>query len=1281
MIRRSLFLLLTAFAFNSANAQDPFAQLKLPQVIPPSPEVAALGKVGALSAGLHTGSANVSIPLYELSMNDFKMPIMLSYSSNGVKVDEIPGRAGLGWNLIAGGVVNRVVHDEPDGVGQPLAPPANPNVQDANLVSYLKSSADYEFDTEQDEYSYSFNGQSGKFFVDALGVGHCIPHNNFKIVVNGFNQASKSVVIWTSDGTRYDFGGSSIKEKTRSITVSGTVNKQAFYEMAWFLTKITTPKGEVINFFYSPITIRTKQGNFQTVIKPSMPQGGEACMDGQLTCQPSDNKGLTILDYDTYYLSSISAGNGINIDFIYEQRPDLSGDTRLTDLIVSASVPNYPVTIKKYGFVYTEPTSNNGHAPLNRRYFLTKLKSYDLLSGTDGTPLAWLEHNFEYDDMNGLGQRLSYAQDFFGYYNGLDGNNYSLYFIPQTTNLQTYYNGNVGIDRNPSESATQKGILKKVTYPTGGTDEYFFEANTITHFSSATSYSSKDIGGSGLNTMDPQTHISGFFTANSNQSVTLYLNCFKSPAFPDAPGNEGDRIYEFKLLNLTTGTTAFYKKYFYYTSESYTVSLVSGNAYQLQVTAWGQVNAGNASLFYNPNVTSAFTNDNVGGLRVKEIRSYDPVSNKYNSKYYKYAPLSDMAKSSGIGVTRTANTEFITTGIVCRKGLAFTIISCGSASISSNSQAPLYTFGGSHVAYSSVIESDDPLFKNGCVEHLFTTYLPFSSGYALVGSVIMNAPIAASPDMNGQEHTTRYYKKSSTGLILLKEVNNYYSEDFRVYSSITNYITRKRWDYPATYSPAIAEEFYGFDLMKYEMKSYYIRLDSTVTRDYDPNGQNPLITKTGYEYSSPTHFAPTKVESYASDNIPVSTLNKYPIDFASGTNAYQAMVGKNQITAVIEAKSFKGTTELTTVKTDYNNSFSGVSTIAPEFIKTQKTSGGSLETRIHFYKYDAGGNPLEVAKEGGKRISYIYDYNNNFPVAEFNNASLSTDSLAYTSFESSGLGYWNFDFNPVTDYSAPSGYWCHNLTNGSITRTINSTKTYFVTYWLKASSGAVSVNGSSATLLSTKNGWNCYRHQISSTSSVTISGTGKIDELRLYPVGAQLTTYAYKPFVGVVSVINPANQLSQYEYDGYNRLRLVRDGDRNILKQYEYAYQKNFTPCSNTTANWVNMGIERCVQTGPNNNYNGLKERQEKDINNCSPTYLQIRWASITPTGCSTTSCSGEGYRIPTGGSTCVPGQQIFIYQTYLDGQWECKYYYYWPQDGYRSQDYISYNFYVCGVN
>lgn len=86
------------------------------------------------------------------------------------------------------------------------------------------------------------------------------------------------------------------------------------------------------------------------------------------------------------------------------------------------------------------------------------------------------------------------------------------------------------------------------------------------------------------------------------------------------------------------------------------------------------------------------------------------------------------------------------------------------------------------------------------------------------------------------------------------------------------------------------------------------------------------------------------------------------------------------------------------------------------------------------------------------------------------------------------------------------------------------------------------------------NGWNYFEHKITGQTSITLSGAGNLDEVRLYPSDAQMTTYAYEPQIGITSVCDVNNRITYYEYDGLQRLTLLRDQDRNIIKKIQYKH-------------------------------------------------------------------------------------------------------------------------------
>jgi YD repeat-containing protein len=189
----------------------------------------------------------------------------------------------------------------------------------------------------------------------------------------------------------------------------------------------------------------------------------------------------------------------------------------------------------------------------------------------------------------------------------------------------------------------------------------------------------------------------------------------------------------------------------------------------------------------------------------------------------------------------------------------------------------------------------------------------------------------------------------------------------------------------------------------------------------------------------------------------------------------------------------------------------------------------------------------------------IWDYNGEYVIAEVKNAKQS--NTAYTSFESNGNGNWTFTGTASNDPTSPTGNYSYNLsqTNGSITKSgLTSSSGYIVSYWSKTGTN-FTVTGSSSVKQGktiTRNGasWTYFEHIITGINSTTISGTGNIDELRLYPSNALMRTYTYTPIIGMTSECDINNKVTYYNYDGFARLIDIRDQDGNIIKTMRYHY-------------------------------------------------------------------------------------------------------------------------------
>jgi hypothetical protein len=229
------------------------------------------------------------------------------------------------------------------------------------------------------------------------------------------------------------------------------------------------------------------------------------------------------------------------------------------------------------------------------------------------------------------------------------------------------------------------------------------------------------------------------------------------------------------------------------------------------------------------------------------------------------------------------------------------------------------------------------------------------------------------------------------------------------------------------------------------------------------------------------------------------------------------------------------------------------------------------EVEQNFSQYDALGNLLAFSNKQ-QNICFLRDYNNQYKVASVNNAAY--NDVAYTSFEAEGNGNWTItDGAAINDPTAPTGAKVFSLAPVGlppadiVKLNLTASTTYFITYWTKGTTTATiagSVNSSIGTgqKLKSINGWDLYKHVVSGTTSVKIIGNIIIDELRLYPSNAQMTTSTFQPLVGQTCSCDPNNVISYYEYDEFNRVKLIKDQNKNIIKQYCYTNSGQVQNCN-----------------------------------------------------------------------------------------------------------------------
>lgn len=337
-----------------------------------------------------------------------------------------------------------------------------------------------------------------------------------------------------------------------------------------------------------------------------------------------------------------------------------------------------------------------------------------------------------------------------------------------------------------------------------------------------------------------------------------------------------------------------------------------------------------------------------------------------------------------------------------------------------------------------------------------------------------------------------------------------------------------------------------------------------------------LITLKENKYDFERSVSPAIVYSNDSKgNIRMEVL-KYPTDFIgivdsdTITGGIRKLLDRHIYRPVIEHSIYlknsdsSNTRLLGSVFTSYRKDISvpyrlyamPVSTPITDFAPSN-TSGindNRYQQRILFNKYDSMGNLLEQQKINDVKLNYLWDHNHTIPIAQVTNADSS--SIAYSSFEADTRGGWTYMSVLVNDTFYITGNKSYRMSGGNITRTGLPSSTYIVSYW--GYNGSVNVNSSGPTRTGkTIGSWTYYEHEITGTS-VTVSGSNVIDELRLYPKGAQMTTYTFSPLVGMTTQCDLNNRILYYEYDIFKRLKTIKDEDGRILKRMDYKYQGSY---------------------------------------------------------------------------------------------------------------------------
>ncbi|WP_323787685.1 RHS repeat domain-containing protein [Psychroserpens sp.] len=1129
---------------------------ELPQVIPPSPTVANLMQFEEVPVSYYTGQPNISIPLYSKALNtELGINLALSYNTQGIKINNRSGWVGTGWSLQAGGVISRTVRGIPD----------ESTLNSAKGVMHLDDYWDYETisvedqlrynwrvvgsstnrnDSEVDLYQFNFLNYSGRFVIIKEGTTF-VPKlisksHNFKIeFIHTTNYVISSFIVTDAFGYKFTFD---IVETTTSSPFTGSIpqggegsisSSGAGFDYtvnsAWHLSSIKTSNDLTLATFNYTTSqedyVASVNRTYNEIIDIDNATLEQVLSNsyniGQLNPKATISKFHT--SAPTQKLSSIVFRDSTKVvfDLSINSHPETGGAVLDKIRIVDARDPNNIIENKHFKFDYIDLPNPNPD-----RLWLTKIT--ETANGINH------DYKFTYKKKHLLPGFDSVETDDWGYFSGIGSSTIAC------GNSETF-----------SDLKITNGLLTSIEYPTGGIKEFVFEHNSYSF-----------IGNQSITYNDYMENPRNLSTQSVNDSFSHQnLNSTIPRSISTVILDFEQDIYITSHITNTTGSASQISNYrieLIKNGESYSGLMELGEAchivrdvpagsYNLILRLGGAgSNILNESFIIEgtTGIDYVDANSNIdqemigGGVRIKDIIFKESISSNDHLKKVTYQYVNDQvigglngnesssgtidAKQDRLGRNYTHSVK---------KHLFSTVGNSPGSFLPRIVEYSVRQEGvnvelsqGSYVGYRSVKVSEE---NNGHTMYAFTSpfdYPSESSTFSLPHSY----PRENLDYKRGLLSEQKVYDNSTPARILKKVSNSYNIEDpnydnvdfifksryshkpdlceyiqfFDTYESFRDEIPSQGYmplcnNYACIIDTSIYNCGGAIPQLATDFKSGWAQMLGTTTTEYfydEQSNQTSSVSRQEFEYNT-DNFQISKQYSYFDEKGTEQeylTQFYYPIDntYPGGGNSgsiRQQLIDINKINVVLETKNKKNNTWLSQTFNIYNDfdQDPNKKLLLPEKIKVGK-GAVTPEERIKFYDYDDYGNPLEVSKTLGAHITYIWGYNDMYPIAKIENATYADVS------------------NYVVNLKA--------LSNADDDTTI----------------GFVGNEGSLRQAL---------------------------DNLRNDLLDSQVTTFTYDPIIGVTSVTDPRGNTSYYVYDDFNRLKMIKDKDGNILSENEYVYR------------------------------------------------------------------------------------------------------------------------------
>jgi YD repeat-containing protein len=1129
--------------------------------IPPSPNAASLGRFGEIPVSKATGIPDISIPLFNFSQRGINVPISLSYHAGGIRVADEASWVGLGWALNAGGVITRVMRGKPDErefLINSQKTPTRSGIQNSfskdliNTYIFVNEISKGNIDFEPDQFYFNVNGHSGSFLFGIERRPVILP---FKNVIIDYVKTTNDIVEFTitdENGLIYYFGGDGYTELTIPESTDHTYH--APFISAWYLRKIRNPfVNSEVNFYYDSNPLSFSSSYSSSAV-------WEETRFGSIRQISAESEQISTQTVNGLILSKIILDN-IEIFFHATSARDGQGRFKLDSISVVESFTNELQRKVRFSFDYF----NSGFGP-SFNYDRLRLDGLEITGSSVNDSQSY---QFEYSQIP-LPPKDSKSIDHWGFFNGK--NNQSR--LPPVSVFGTTFGS---ADRKPDPEFTQAGILRKINYPTGGWTRFTYENNTYGKYPQpediADEKITRTIHSSGtwdgdewsiiqfdqellqLNLPDPRDNILidslSLFSDYGYLDLIIHADLIIPPdhGHPEPPSaiveiihnNSELALYSF-LLNETNQTIS-----------KQIPNLDNILNYSLRLITFGNEEISASAYInykrYDPRDLKNKIEVLGGGLRIREIESFDPQNNESNLKTYDYGLTGYLTNPGKISYsTITHNIRDIASGSIGLGGIdAFSFEFRQLMHLST----PAGGLGSSQnsVSYQKVTEYfGTPDVNMGKLETEFF----FKMDNAIGGPLYL-------PKMSYQSIRSLPLKEVSFGARVNDNLIVYDTIQFVTYQNEINpSLSYKARGFKATRVYTDSRRNMLMDPGHFEFTHYTLHADNYQLKEkktevFSDEGDKTLSIER-YSYDNPLHNYPTKIETVTSDGKSQVVELKYPFDFILHQNesckdiyeqsldscnyvneicyddpeicehtkciqtvisAYnQCLVNYREyivnqflhstdenVKAILQLALSNSVSQpiqkiitldgLITEHTIWNYSFFKMGRpLLESVIRDFDGNGFTEEVRID--QYDFTGNIAQLTNAQGITSSYIWFYDNNYPTITASNLSLRDLQKAAS-----------LALNNVNYYSLESFFRASHLNSPDSREALQT----FITA-LKAN----------------------------------------------LPADAMIQVFTHKPHVGITSQTDTNGLTTYYEYDGLGRLIRVRDHEWKLVQEIDYHY-------------------------------------------------------------------------------------------------------------------------------